>query len=304
MVTDAICPEWAMLSGPSPVLERRDVGQRDRRCRRPARRTSRGPRRRAARSARSPSPPSTRSSACRSSRPAAGCTRWPARSRSPTARRRAASARVAVDPARIRIGLRFEQVGRDAAQHRLGLELKEQLRRLGVQRRDVASAQRELVERLRRPAADADGRRVLKNTGSPGMPDMRRVSSCTIWSADGRWPDRLQRDIELRPGSSSLRQPPADDVNDDDVRVRLEPRHRDLLEADHLGERRALRRLRGPAQRPGVIGRKESLRDDLPEPRRQREDQQRKREHQRPALHHPREAALVRVQRRVEQRLR
>ena len=162
---------------------------------------------------------------------------------------------------------------------------------------DVAPAERELVQRLRRAARRCGWPAGSRRTRTvPGCPDMRRVSSAPSASADGRWPSGLSVTFSwpwfVEPPNAARRR-----RERRDVRVLLEARHRDLLQAHHLRERRALRRLGRAVQRAGVVGRKESLGDDLPEARGQHEDHEREREHQRPAVHHPREAALVRVQR-------
>ena len=78
-------------------------------------------------------------------------------------------------------------------------------------------------------------------------------------------------------------------------------RARQLAVAQHLRERRALRRLGRRVQRAGVVGREQALRDDRPQRRRSATRMTaEKTSVSGRCAHHPAEAALVAAEQRLE----
>ena len=203
---------------------------------------------------------------------------------------------VAID-SHAHLGILDLQVGRHVLQRRYSAQHALQSGRVIVQRVDVGALQRELVEGLGRPAADAD-RRWQREIGpnSRHAVEFRRELPRDLVRRQAI-AERLQADAEpalihraAADGGHEVRHVgvAAQDVGDGELMV------------PHRLEGAALQGFGGPLDLPCVFGGDEALRDQLVEDDGAREDPERHQHRQPTAIHHPtqrtfvpREAALI-----------
>ena len=167
-----------------------------------------------------------------------------------------------------------------------------------VQRRHVVALQRELIERFRAAAADPDARRILNEHAQSGNPRQAARQLLDHHIGGRTLIGRLEDDVQLPLVGVRYRRHVAGHVG-----VARQCRHRQLLQPHHLGERRALRRLRRTVEQARVVAREQAFWNHGEQHAGGDEDECREDQGERPVIHRPAKAPLVPVKHALEDAL-